>query len=473
MKNKGLIFAFSCVCIFVVALITTIIVLASGNQNVGSNLSLIYVASEIGGSVSGTYKVGDNPAKDMTNDSGAKVVNFGSDQPTTLSLLSPNETINLLYGESLILTYTFTNSGEEYYANMSYSDTDTPYTNLVFSYKKENDSDYSTTGGTLLTVPRLGTATFSVKISIDKAYLNASLKGTIDWALVKEKTQFLDEKVSLSFANNDGTVISPSTFSYDVREKDGKAQFKIVGATPVIDSTSTSGHINGYYDRTTLASTGKVSSIDDLTNSNGAEFFYFCTNPAVVGSTSYNDPGTIYYTSTSDSTLENWYDIPSSETQLYACFMTPNYTSEVQYRGSDTQIVISNKVTNILYEAFYNKSSITDVAIPQSVKNIGYGTSLTGSAFYGCSSLKSITIPNSVTSIDYGVFFGCSGLTSVTIPNGVTSIGDQAFYVCRGLTSVTIPDSVTSIGYNAFLCCSGLTSITIPDSVTSIGRGAF
>jgi len=92
MKNKGLIFAFSCVCIFVVALITTIIVLASGNQNVGSNLSLIYVASEIGGSVSGTYKVGNNDAKDMTNGSGAKVVSFGSDQPETLSLLSPNET---------------------------------------------------------------------------------------------------------------------------------------------------------------------------------------------------------------------------------------------------------------------------------------------------------------------------------------------------------------------------------------------
>ncbi len=474
MKNKGLIVAFSCACIFVVALVATIIVLASGTQNVGSSVSLIYVASDIAGSVSGTYQVGNNPAKDMTTSSGAKVVSFSADTPESLSLLSPNETINMLYGEDVILTYTFISAGEEYYAHMSYSDTDTPYTNLVFNYKKESDSSYATNTSKLVTVPRLGSTTFSVKISIDKAYLNASLNGTIDWALTKEKPIIVEEQVNLNIANNAGSKIDNNTFSYQTRTVDGKKQFKIVGATPVIDSTSTNGYVNGYYDRANLASTGKVSSIDDLTNSNGAEFFYFCTNPAVVGSTDYNDPGEIYYTSTSDTDLESWYDIPTSETQLYACFMVPNYTTEELYTGTDTQIIISNKVTNIIYKAFYNKSSITDVVIPQSVKNIGYGTSNTNyGAFGSCSNLTKVFIPNSVTSIGSSAFSACRGLTSVTIGSGVTSIGEWAFSDCSSLTNITIPDSVTSISSSAFYGCSGLTKITIPNSVTSIGRYAF
>ena len=63
-----------------------------------------------------------------------------------------------------------------------------------------------------------------------------------------------------------------------------------------------------------------------------------------------------------------------------------------------------------------------------------------------------------VTSIESGAFYKRSGLTSVTIPNSVTSIGGSAFYGCSGLTSVTIPNSVTSIGVSAFVGCSGLTS---------------
>lgn len=128
------------------------------------------------------------------------------------------------------------------------------------------------------------------------------------------------------------------------------------------------------------------------------------------------------------------------------------------------EITSGNSIGN---SAFRSCSSLTNIAIPDSVTSIGKN------AFYECSSLTSITIPDSVTSIEDSTFYKCSSLTSVTIGNNVTNIGYDAFGYCRSLTSVIIPDSVTNIGQWAFAYCSSLTSVIIPDSVTSIGRCAF
>jgi hypothetical protein len=78
----------------------------------------------------------------------------------------------------------------------------------------------------------------------------------------------------------------------------------------------------------------------------------------------------------------------------------------------------------------------------------------------------------SVTEIRKYAFEDCSSLTSVAIPNSVKSIGESAFLVCTGLTSITIPNSVTSIGRSAFSGCSSLTSVSVP-AHTEIGDWAF
>ena len=85
-----------------------------------------------------------------------------------------------------------------------------------------------------------------------------------------------------------------------------------------------------------------------------------------------------------------------------------------------------------------------------------------------------VTIENKpVTSIGGSAFFGRTNLTSITIPDSVTSIGFRAFAVCGSLTSITIPDSVTSIGRNAFEYCGSLTAVTVLGDAPTGGDGVF
>ena len=138
--------------------------------------------------------------------------------------------------------------------------------------------------------------------------------------------------------------------------------------------------------------------------------------------------------------------------------------------GGDAYVQYDNKYTSndkLGDYAFYRCSRLTNLILPSSVTEIGWG------AFDGCSGLTSMTIPSGVTWIGVYAFYGCSGLTSLTLPSSVTGIGSEAFKGCSGLTSLTLPSSVTSVGGSAFEGCSGLTSLTLPSSVTSIGKWAF
>ena len=124
-------------------------------------------------------------------------------------------------------------------------------------------------------------------------------------------------------------------------------------------------------------------------------------------------------------------------------------------------------VVSIGWDAFSNKSNLTGITIPDSVKYIN------SYAFEGCSSLESITIPDSITSIEYSLFKNCTSLKNITLPDSIKSISSYAFEGCSSLESITIPDSITSIENSVFKNCTSLKSISLPDSIKSINSYAF
>lgn len=118
-------------------------------------------------------------------------------------------------------------------------------------------------------------------------------------------------------------------------------------------------------------------------------------------------------------------------------------------------------VTAIGDHAFFNRSEVWDVDIPDSVTSIG------DFAFSGCWNLGGEVNKNDEEKTDDDVY------ESIVIPDSVLSIGESAFTGCGRLTEVTIPDSVVSVGDNAFSYCGRLQKITIGKGVGSFGTSVF
>ena len=165
-----------------------------------------------------------------------------------------------------------------------------------------------------------------------------------------------------------------------------------------------------------------------------------------------------------------------------------------------------NTTQNDGYSPFYNKSTITELTLSDSV------TTISENEFMKCSGLTQLTIPSSVTEIGNGVFSGCTALKELTIDDctkGLSlgwnvhessgKLGQGLFNACplekvyigrnlsyytskeygyspfynSTITELTLSDSVTTIRENAFSGCSGLPQLTIPSSVAQIGNSVF
>lgn len=119
-------------------------------------------------------------------------------------------------------------------------------------------------------------------------------------------------------------------------------------------------------------------------------------------------------------------------------------------------------VTFIKGKAFYNKTNLTSIAIPNTVTAIGTDSDDYG-AFEECDSLQLISLPNSVIRIGSYTFYSCDALSEVLLGH-VNSIGKQAFQYCNNLVEIDIPDSVDNVGKKAFSGCNMLSTVRLPQT---------
>lgn len=110
----------------------------------------------------------------------------------------------------------------------------------------------------------------------------------------------------------------------------------------------------------------------------------------------------------------------------------------------------NKKVLGILDEAFKDCEGITKVYLLNGLIKIG------DSAFEGCTSLSEIAIPETVTHLGVSAFKDCSSLELLTLKEGLIYIGSGAFDGCEMLTELVIPSTVIDIGSNAFAGCKDL-----------------
>jgi hypothetical protein len=144
--------------------------------------------------------------------------------------------------------------------------------------------------------------------------------------------------------------------------------------------------------------------------------------------------------------------------------------------------------------AFYGKTSLTSIVLPQQLKEIGEAafrecTNLTGSliipegvekigdwAFlFGRNLTGTLSLPSTLKELGGGVFRACGFVCELKLPENLKIIGAETFLDCRGFYGeIQLPSDLEVLGGSAFRNMKNVSgSIQIPQGVTSIQEGCF
>lgn len=166
------------------------------------------------------------------------------------------------------------------------------------------------------------------------------------------------------------------------------------------------------------------------------------------------------------------------------------------------KIIDNMEITTIGVKAFNDNASIINLEISEGISEI------MDDAFYNCTSLRSITLPKTLSSISPVAFSKCASLVAIDVdpenrvyeslsgilfnkgrstlqyfpigfqrseyyvPYGTMTIKERAFLGSL-LTKVYIPDTVTFIEAYAFADNKNMKNIVLPNNFVYLGEGAF
>ena len=231
-------------------------------------------------------------------------------------------------------------------------------------------------------------------------------------------------KIYYDWANKEKTEVAVSYNNYDYYTGN-----VVIPKSVVIDGNTYSVTSIGEYafqycsDLTSVTIPSSVTSI-------GYVAFRHCSKM-----TSFTIPNSV--TSIGESAFDGtaWYR-NQPDGVVYAGKVAYAYKGEMP---ANTNINLEEGTLGIATKAFYDRTNLTSVNIPNSLKTINYG------AFSGCSSLVSITIPKSVTLIENAVFENCFGLinikSEIDTPFSIGSILSSGYY---SRTTLIIPKETKS-----------------------------
>lgn len=202
--------------------------------------------------------------------------------------------------------------------------------------------------------------------------------------------------------------------------------------------------------------------------------------------------------------------------------------SEIEYEGEKYTVTSINELV------FDINTTITEVTIPKTIKNTGFGKEdgVTINPFGGCLSmesidveednpilcsvdgilfnkdktilvgypagsfresytvpdgvkataagafcysqhLKKVVLPENMETLSFNLFGNSKMLEEVILPSNTKELPSEFFYECKKLKSVVIPEGTTIINGGCFMGCSSLESISLPASVDTVGINVF
>ncbi len=204
-----------------------------------------------------------------------------------------------------------------------------------------------------------------------------------------------------------------------------------------------------------------------------------------------------------DKEMKTLYQFPSGSRIDYT---VPDGVLEIDFYAFQNAkligITLSDSVTRIERDAFWNCEGLKRVTLGKGIKTLGK------QLFYGCYNLErfevhpenpyfcndengllwnadmtvllqcpktiegEFTIPDCAKTIGESAFICCDLITGIDL-NNVKKIESDAFAYCAGLTEIEIPDGVSQIPERCFSSCTSLNKIILPATISKVAHMAF